>query len=156
MCRHEYRPAKRITGEPALISKLQEAGIKGSTAIKPILVLSGEKWKSAVNRSRNQAFQILITPQITSWQVLPRCGIQWSAYFPDAENWSPIRILIGRLLLLKNTNACWPQSHLSNPNLRLYFLLFMWGSWNNTIINLYFNEPASPSKIVSVLFQPIH
>ena len=36
----------------SLISKLQEAGIKESTAIKPILVLSGEKWKSAVNRSR--------------------------------------------------------------------------------------------------------
>lgn len=37
----------------SLISKLQEAGIKESTAIKPILVLSGEKWKSAVSRSRN-------------------------------------------------------------------------------------------------------
>ena len=37
----------------SLISKLQEAGIKDSTAIKPILVLSGDQWKSAVNRSRN-------------------------------------------------------------------------------------------------------
>ena len=37
----------------SLISKLQEAGIKESTAIKPILALSGEKWKSAVMRSRN-------------------------------------------------------------------------------------------------------
>ena len=36
----------------SLVSKLQEAGIKESTAIKPILVLSGEKWKSAVTRSR--------------------------------------------------------------------------------------------------------
>ena len=33
----------------SLISKLQDAGIKESTAIKPILVLSGEKWKSAVS-----------------------------------------------------------------------------------------------------------
>jgi len=36
----------------SLISKLQEAGIKESTAIKPILALSGEKWKSAVSRNR--------------------------------------------------------------------------------------------------------
>ena len=36
----------------SLISKLHEAGIKESTAIKPILALSGEKWKSAVTRSR--------------------------------------------------------------------------------------------------------
>jgi uncharacterized hydrophobic protein (TIGR00271 family) len=36
----------------SLISKLQEAGIKESTAIKPIIVLSGEKWKSTVTRSR--------------------------------------------------------------------------------------------------------
>jgi uncharacterized hydrophobic protein (TIGR00271 family) len=36
----------------SMVSKLQEAGIEESTAIKPILVLSGEKWKSAVNRSR--------------------------------------------------------------------------------------------------------
>jgi hypothetical protein len=36
----------------SLISKLQEAGIKESTAIKPILALGGEKWKSAVTRSR--------------------------------------------------------------------------------------------------------
>ena len=37
----------------SLISKLQEAGIKESTAIRPILALSGEKWKSVVTRSRN-------------------------------------------------------------------------------------------------------
>ena len=36
----------------SLISKLQEAGIKESTAIKPILALSGEKWKGVVTRSR--------------------------------------------------------------------------------------------------------
>jgi uncharacterized hydrophobic protein (TIGR00271 family) len=36
----------------SLISKLREAGIKESKSIQPIVALSGERWKSAVNRSR--------------------------------------------------------------------------------------------------------
>ena len=36
----------------SLVSKLQEAGIKDSSAIKPILALSGERWKSVISRTR--------------------------------------------------------------------------------------------------------